>query len=221
MLQQFFESTLGITLTAAAILLALLAGTGYLKKQSEHPLANQEATKAMIFSAMAISLGTVLSFITIIKMPQGGSVTLLSMFMISLIGYLYGPVQGIIAGIAYGMLQLILEPYVIHPLQLILDYPLAFGMLGLSGLFYKKKQGLLIGYLVGVSGRFLCSLLSGVIFFGEYAQGTGMTPFVYSLVYNGSYLGTEAFITVVVLLLPPVKTAVTSVKNIAQVKHYV
>jgi len=215
MLQQFFESTLGITLTAVIILLALLAGTGYLKARPERNLSGRQATMAMVFSAMAITLGTVLSVIPVFKLPQGGSVTLLSMFAVSLIGYFYGPVQGIISGVAYGMLQLILDPYVIHPLQLILDYPLAFGMLGLSGLFYKKKYGLLIGYLVGVSGRFICSLISGIVFFGDYASGTGMSPFIYSLVYNGSYMGAEALMTSVVILLPSVRDTVKNIRNMA------
>jgi len=218
MLQQFFESTLGITLTAVIILLSLLAGVGYLKSRKGSNLSGNQATKAMAFSAIAITLGTVLSYITIIKLPQGGSVTLLSMFVVSLIGYLYGPVQGIIGGIAYGLLQLIIDPYVIHPLQLILDYPLAFGMLGLSGFFNKQKNGLLFGYLLGVSGRFICSFISGIVFFGDYAQGTGMSPILYSFVYNGSYMGTEALITSFVILLAPVKNAIHTIKNMAITK---
>jgi len=220
MLQQFFESTFGITLTAVIILIMLLSGIGYLKSRPENRLSGRKAIMAMAFSALAISLGMVLSFITIIKMPQGGSVTLLSMFAVSLVGYLYGPVQGILSGVAYGLLQLVIDPYVIHPVQLILDYPLAFGMLGLSGFFNRKKHGLLIGYLMGVSGRLACSLISGIVFFGDYAQGTGMSPLIYSLIYNGSYLGAEAFITSIIICLPPVRNAVLSIKNIAISKSY-
>ena len=89
---------------------------------------------------MAIALATVIA--TVIKLPSlpnGGSVTLFSMLIICLVGYWYGPVTGIIAAVAYGVLQFITGPYVVHPLQVLLDYPLAFGALGLSGFFYKRS----------------------------------------------------------------------------------
>ena len=73
-----------------------------------------------------------------------------------MIGYFFGPVQGILCGIAYGMLQLAIGPYVVHPAQLLLDYPIAFGMLGLSGFFHKRSDGLIPGYIVGVFGRLVC-----------------------------------------------------------------
>ena len=114
---------------------------------------------------MAIALATVIA--TVIKLPSlpnGGSVTLISMLIICLVGYWYGPVTGIIAAVAYGVLQFITGPYVVHPLQVLLDYPLAFGALGLSGFFYKKKNGLVIGYIVGVCGRFVMHMISGLIF---------------------------------------------------------
>ena len=85
-------------------------------------------TKQIVFSAMAIALATVIA--TVIKLPSlpnGGSVTLFSMLIICLVGYWYGPVTGIIAAVAYGVLQFITGPYVVHPLQVLLDYPLAFG----------------------------------------------------------------------------------------------
>ena len=125
-------------------------------------------TKPIVFSAMAIALATVIA--TVIKLPSlpnGGSVTLFSMLIICLVGYWYGPVTGIIAAVAYGVLQFITGPYVVHPLQVLLDYPLAFGALGLSGFFYKKKNGLVIGYIVGVCGRFVMHMISGLIFSGR------------------------------------------------------
>ena len=117
-------------------------------------------------------------------------------------------------GIAYGVLQILIDPYVLFPAQLIVDYVLAFGALGLSGFFCNQKYGLLKGYAAGVSGRYLFSVLSGWIFFGSYAwEGWGALP--YSLVYNGIYIYAEALITVIVLLLPPVKSAMARVKKAA------
>ena len=93
-------------------------------------------TKQIVFSAMAIALATVISVaIKLPSLPNGGSTTLFSMLIVCLIGYWYGPKVSLIAAIAYGILQFIVGPYVVHPLQVILDYPLAFGALGLSGFF--------------------------------------------------------------------------------------
>lgn len=142
---------------------------------------------------------------------MGGSVTLLSMLFISLIGYWYGPKYGLLAGIAYGVLQFVVDPYMYSVPQVLLDYPLAFGALGLSGFFTNQKYGLQAGYVAGVLGRFVCSLLSGVIFFAAYAP-EGMNPWVYSAAYQGSYLGAETLITLVVISVPPVTKALKRVK---------
>ena len=123
-------------------------------------------TKQIVFSAMAIALATVISVaIKLPSLPNGGSTTLFSMLIICLIGYWYGPKVSIIAAIAYGILQFVVGPYVVHPLQVILDYPLAFGSLGLSGFFANSKHGLIKGFLVGATGRFIVHCISGVIFY--------------------------------------------------------
>lgn len=168
-------------------------------------------TKKLVVSAMGIALSMVTSYIKVWEMPMGGSVTLLSMLFICLIGYWYGPKYGLLAGAAYGVLQFVVDPYMFTVPQVLLDYPLAFGALGLSGLFSNKKFGLQMGYVIGVLGRFVCSLLSGVIFFASYAP-EGMNPWVYSALYQGSYLGTEAIITLVIISIPPVTKALNHVK---------
>lgn len=170
-------------------------------------------TKRLVFSAAAIALAQVASMIKIIEMPMGGSVTLLSMLFIVLIGYWFGPSAGLITGAAYGMLQFMIEPVFYTIPQMLTDYPLAFGALGLSGFFYKQKHGLIIGYLVGVLGRFFFSFLSGIIFFAAYAPNNMAAP-LYSLAYNGSYLGAEAAITTILLALPPVRQALAQVKRL-------
>lgn len=170
--------------------------------------------KKLIFSAMAIALAVITSYIKLFEMPMGGSVTLFSMLFICLIGYWFGPTSGIITGVAYGFLQFVLDPYFVTLPQVLVDYPLAFGALGLSGFFTNKKFGLPIGYIVGVFGRYLFAILSGVIFFGAYAP-KGWNPFVYSAVYNGGYLAAEAILTLFILSLPPVKRALLHVKVLA------
>ena len=172
----------------------------------------KNTTKKLVYSALGIALALVTSYIKLWDLPMGGSVTLLSMFFICLIGYWFGAKYGLITGIAFGLLQFIIDPYMFSIPQVILDYPLAFGALGLSGLFCNKKFGLQIGYVVGVVGRFVCSTLSGVIFFADYAPD-GMNPWVYSITYQGSYIGPELVLTLIIISIPPVAKALSLVKS--------
>ena len=172
-------------------------------------------TKHLVFSAVAMALAMITSFLKLFEAPMGGSVTLFSMLFICCIGYWYGLRTGIMTGVAYGLLQLISDPYIISLPQMITDYVLAFGALGLSGIFCNKKNGLVKGYIVGVLGRYLFAFLSGLIFFGMYAEGSGMSAPVYSLAYNGSYLGCETAITLIVLAIPAVNKAFAQVKQLA------
>ena len=172
-------------------------------------------TKHLVFSAAAMALAMITSFLKLFEAPMGGSVTLFSMLFICCIGYWYGLRTGIMTGVAYGLLQLISDPYIISLPQMITDYLLAFGALGLSGIFCNKKNGLVKGYIVGVLGRYLFAFLSGLIFFGMYAEGSGMSAPVYSLAYNGSYLGCETAITLIVLAIPAVNRAFAKVKEMA------
>lgn len=170
--------------------------------------------KQLAFCAMAIALGTVLSNVKLFEFPTGGSLTLLSMLPVCLPGFFFGLGAGLLTGIAYGVLQLLLDPYVLYPTQLVVDYLLAFGALGLSGLFSNAKNGLLKGYLTAVCGRYVFAVISGWLFFGAYAW-EGWKPLPYSLAYNAIYIFTEAALTVIILLLPPVKRAMVSVKKMS------
>lgn len=168
-------------------------------------------TVALAYSGLAIALGTVLSVFTVFKLGQGGSATLFSMLAIVSIGYFYGLGQGLLCGFAFGLIQLAIGPYVVHPVQLLLDYPVAFAMLGLSGLFANKKFGLPIGYAVGVFGRYLMHTISGVVFFAEYAGDSNVLW--YSASYNFTYIGFEGIITLVLLFIPQVAMLFTYIKK--------
>lgn len=206
----FMPTTAGYTVLVIIMLLVLVLGNLIFNR------GKKLSAKQIAFSAMAIALGFITSNIKLIKMPMGGSVTLLSMLFISLIGYWYGPAEGILAGIAYGILQLLVDPYILSFPQMMTDYIFAFGALGLSGLFSKSKYGLYKGYIAAVLGRYLFSFLSGWIFFGMYASDYGFkSGVVYSLAYNGAYLGLEAVITLVVIALPPVRKGLEAVKKMA------
>ena len=144
---------------------------------------------------------------------MGGSVTLFSMLFIVLIGYWYGISAGMTASIAYGVLQLIVNPYIISLPQMFLDYIFAFGALGLSGIFTNSKNGLVKGYIAGIAGRFFFSFLSGWIFFAVYTPEFFNSAVLYSLAYNAAYIGAEGIITIIVIMLPPVKKAILYVKQ--------
>ncbi len=160
-------------------------------------------TKTLAYGAMAISAAFILSFIKIVEFPNGGSITVASMLPIFIYAYIAGPRAGILAGLCYGILQYIQEPYFVHWAQLLLDYPIAFAFLGTAGLFRDKQW---LGAFVGSMGRFLCHFLSGVVFFSEYAGEQNV--FLYSFSYNISYILPDLIICLAILLLPSVKSAI-------------
>ena len=166
----------------------------------------------LVLCAVLIALATVLGMIKLLDLPYGGSITLMSMLAATLCGYYCGTAKGIVACMALGLINLILGSSIIHPVQVILDYFLAFGLLGVSGLTSNKKHGLTTGYIIGVTARFICSFLSGFIFFAEYAP-EGMNPIWYSFVYNIIYIGTEAIITIIVINIPVVKNTLVRLKE--------
>lgn len=174
-------------------------------------------TKKIVFSAVCIALSTVVSnFIKLPSLPFGGSTTLFGMLFATLPGYFFGPVVGIFAAVSHGIIQFLSNPYAIHPLQVLLDYPLAFGALGLSGFFSQKKNGLRIGFSFGLFFRFVFSTLSGLVFFTEYTKGFSANAAAVwaSVAYNLSYMLPEYILTMIVLLLPPVKNGMGYIKRI-------
>ena len=101
-----------------------------------------KTTKYLVLCAVLIALSIGLNQIKLLHLPYGGSITLLSMLAATLAGYFCGPKWGLASGLALGLLNLIIGGYVIHPVQLALDYILAFTALGLSGFFTNKGSGL-------------------------------------------------------------------------------
>ncbi len=154
---------------------------------------------ARVLAEIAIftALSTALSLVIIYVMPQGGSITLASMVPIIWLALRRGPVVGLLTGTLYGFIQFMLLPYAIDPVQVALDYPLAFAVLGLAG-FFKKWP--VIGATVGITGRFVMHFIAGAIYWAPiYAPG--VDPIIYSAVYNGSYLLPELVISGIVLYL--------------------
>lgn len=175
-------------------------------------LRNQKMTAGMLSTgALCVAISFVLSCITIYRLPNGGSITPASMLPIMLFAYLYGPIPGLAAGLIHGMLQLVQGAYVIHPFQFLLDYIFPFALLGLCGLFRKSYNQFLIGIVVASFVRFLIHFLSGYLFFYMYAP-EGQSPFVYSLLYNGSYMLPETIICLLVAMVPQFRRMVQQLK---------
>ncbi|MDE5601401.1 MAG: energy-coupled thiamine transporter ThiT [Clostridia bacterium] len=160
-------------------------------------------TRSIVYGAVAIAMSFALSYIRIFEMPQGGSLTLASLLPLMIYCCMFGTRRGTIACLIYGVLQAVQDPWIIHPMQFLLDYPLAFGMVGISGIFIEKKVfknkkilGFLLGGIVAVTGRFICHVLSGVFAFSVWANlEKYSTVLAYSMAYNSF-----AFIDMVIAL---------------------
>lgn len=159
-------------------------------------------------AALCLALAFVLSYIKLFDLPQGGAVTAASLLPIVAFAYSYGLAPGLVVGVAYGLLQMIQDPWIVSPVQAILDYPLAFACIALAAVARRLPDswGWLAGMALAAVGRFVCHTFTGVVFFAEYAEGTGLSPFVYSVSYN-SFVFVDMAICAVVMAFPQVRGA--------------
>ena len=153
--------------------------------------------------AMMVALAQVLSYIKLMELPNGGSLTP-AMFPIILFAVRWGLTPGLMAGFTFGLLQLIFDgAYAWGWQSMLLDYLVAFTPLGLAGLFKGKKWGIFVGTVVGCLGRFVVHYISGVTIYKilaptEFMKWTFTSPSAYSLVYNGSYMLPNTIIALVI-----------------------
>ncbi len=151
---------------------------------------------------LSVALGAVLHLIAVWQLPQGGSYSL-AMAPLFVLALLRGPGTGISAGVLYGLVDFMIKPYPpLHPAQFVLDYPLAYALVGLAGvasarwwrLSDARRPGAAVwtaivpGIALGALGRYASHVLSGLVFFSSYAIEAGQAPLVYSLVYNSFVL---------------------------------
>lgn len=171
-------------------------------------------TKTMIVIALFSACTFVLSKIQLIQYPQGGGINLLSSLPILMIGLLYGPVTGMTCGLVAGLISLIGGAYVIHPAQFLLDYILPTMFLGVSGLFGSEtKKKIFLGCLLAVLLKETSHILSGCVFFAEYAW-EGWNPIAYSMAYNLSGTGVEGLLSSIVLTILPL----SKIKKMANIE---
>ena len=162
-------------------------------------------TKKIVVIGMFSGISFILSMIQFITYPQGGGITLFSMLPVMIVSLLFGKGEGLTAGLVYGVLKLLNGAYVVHPVQLILDYIFANMVLGFAGSFGKdKKSNVVVGCLMASMLSVLCSVLSGVVFFGEFAP-EGMNVWLYSFLYNFSSVGTEGILCTILITFMPLE----------------
>ena len=204
----------------------------------------QHKTQRLTESAMLLAVAIVLELASkmfIPEMPFGGQVTLASMLPVVLISYRHGIKWGLVAGIAYAFIQMAIGARTVAAafqpgyfgdgrmllnafIMCVLDYLLAFTLLGLGGIFRNriKRPGISLacGSLVALGARYLAHVLSGYILFAGWAEWfftqegfpsfglalvenltPGMLGLVYSLVYNAMYMVPEMIITAFVAVL--------------------
>ncbi len=146
---------------------------------------------------LTLALGIVLHMIPIYQLPQGGRITLGSLVPIFVLSIRRGYKVGMLTGAIFGLLVYLIEPFFVHPIQFILDYPLAFSLLGISG-FIRGVPA--IGIIVGTTGRLLSHIVSGVVYFSSYAP-KGMNPWGYSVSYNSSVILPDAVLALLITII--------------------
>lgn len=156
------------------------------------------AVLRLVESAVMLGLATALGFVKLFRMPLGGSVTLCSMLPVLLIAYKYGPKWGVGVGFAYGLIRMLLDlsgvlSWGLTPVAIavsfVLDYLAAFAMLGLAGIYGKGLKQFVAGISTAVVLRFVCHVVAGVTAYLSFVpKDWAAHPFLYSVVYNGSFL---------------------------------
>ncbi|NMB02532.1 MAG: energy-coupled thiamine transporter ThiT [Firmicutes bacterium] len=154
--------------------------------------------QVMMEVSLLVGAALLLSFLRLWRMPQGGSVSL-EMVPIFILAFRHGGKIGLLGGALLGFLKLLLSPYIIHPVQVLLDYPVPFMLLGVAGFgMFRKRR--LIGVVTGSLLRLITHVIAGIVFFAEYApEGTPVV--IYSLGYNASYLVVETVLVAVIIQL--------------------
>ena len=173
---------------------------------------NHTKLRALCEGAIMVAAATALSYLKLFELPQGGSVCI-GMLPILLYCVRWGLGEGLLVSFAYGLLQLFFDgAYAWGWTSMLLDYVVAFTVLGFSGLFAGKKSGIFYGTVVGCVLRFIVHFISGVTIYRineptELFNVTYLNPYLYSAVYNGSYVGIDMAICLVIfaILYKPLK----------------
>lgn len=152
--------------------------------------------KIMVEVSLLVAVAVLLSFLKLFQMPQGGSISL-EMLPVFILAFRHGGKVGLLGGGLLGVVKLFISPYFLHPVQVLLDYPVPFMLLGVAG-FGLLREKRILGVAIGAFLRYLTHVVAGVVFFAEFAP-PGTPALQYSLVYNASYLIPETIIVAIAI----------------------
>ena len=182
-----YTNQIGLYVSAAALIVAAVVTAFILGRKDKTPFDS----RSIALAGICIAMSFVLSYVKLWDMPFGGSITLVSLFPVMIYAYAYGVKKGLLIGFIYGLMQAMQDPYIIHPAQFLLDYPVAFSFVAFAGAF-KNIEALkfpqlkfALGAIITGALRFTAHLFSGVFAFGADAAGKGFDNFwLYSATYN-------------------------------------
>lgn len=200
-----------VLLVLAVVLIALLNSRSRIFK-----------TANLATAGVCIAASFALSYAKFSPVNNGGSITIASLVPVMLYAYFFGPVSGLAVGMIFGLLQFIQEPWLLTPVSFLLDYPLPFASIfwmGIAGKMTKMKewQRLTLGVVLTYLTRFLFHFLSGFIYFAHgaiWAELPATNAFVYSFLYQITYLGPDFAIALVAVLLLSFSKAVSAIEKI-------
>ena len=163
-------------------------------------------TKKITFTAMMIALALIFEIFStfVLPLPQGGNISVVAIPLM-ILGYYYGVPTAMLGGVIVGVSQgLFVPPFVVNPIQYLLDYVFPFAFMGMATVFIKlnpKQENILLslGILLSLTFRYISHVISGTLFFAEYAGD--QIPIIYSLIYNITFIGPTLIIT---LILGPI-----------------
>jgi thiamine transporter len=176
-------------------------------------------TRILVEIALTVALAAVLNLVKLWRMPYGGDVSL-EMLPIVVLALRRGWRSGMSAGVLYGVVAMMLGAVVVHWAQFLLDYPLAYSLVGVGGVFtgllHKAREAerggaawIVAGVATGAAARFVSHFVSGLVFFGQYAPD-GQPAWLYSLLYNGVYMLPATILCAIAaaIILPALERAV-------------
>ncbi len=185
---------------AALLIVLLIILAGLLKQRSNI------TTGTLVNTSLMLALAIVLHQLRLYQMPQGGSITLGGMLPLLFVTWRYGFSAGCLAGFIFGCINILLEPFIIHPVQVLFDYPLPYMALALCGL---SKDHRYLSTIAAFLTRYICHIISGVIFFASYAP-EGTSPLVYSMTANAMFLLPDIVICFVLMKILPIARLLTA-----------
>lgn len=191
--------TLGLWIGAGALVLIIVLTAVFTDKTKGLDFDAKSLTYAGVLGGLSLAL----SYVKLFRAPMGGSITLAQVLPIMLYSYFFGTKKGVILGFAIGMLQAAQDPWLLHPAQFLLDYPIAYASFGLTGCFAKVKKinkkciSFLLGSVLACVCRFSSHFMAGAFAFGSFAPDNFSSVYIYSLVYTSSYVLPDTAISIV------------------------